>query len=52
MGFVAGKHGQDLIESGRAGKVLRACGDVLRRITRSTSPASSPTPLVPIRGVL
>ncbi len=32
MEFVAGVHGQDLIESGHAGEVLRACGTVLRRI--------------------
>ncbi|HEX6686951.1 MAG TPA: phosphotransferase [Candidatus Limnocylindrales bacterium] len=32
MGFVAGVHGQDLIEAGHAVPVLRACGRMLRRI--------------------
>jgi aminoglycoside phosphotransferase (APT) family kinase protein len=31
-GFVSGMHGQDLIDSGMAGQVLRACGRMLRRI--------------------
>jgi aminoglycoside phosphotransferase (APT) family kinase protein len=30
--LVAGEHGQDLIAAGHAGRVLAACGDVLRRI--------------------
>lgn len=30
--FVAGEHGQDLIVAGHAGRVLGACGGVLRRI--------------------
>src|SRR5690349_4528183 len=32
MEFVAGVHGQELVEAGMAGSVLRACGRVLRRI--------------------
>jgi tRNA A-37 threonylcarbamoyl transferase component Bud32 len=32
MAFVAGTHGQDLIASGHAEHVLRACGEVLSRI--------------------
>jgi aminoglycoside phosphotransferase (APT) family kinase protein len=31
-GFVAGRHGQDLIDAGQAGDVLRGCGEVLARI--------------------
>lgn len=30
--FLPGEHGQDLIEQGHAGEVLRACGEVLRRL--------------------
>jgi Ser/Thr protein kinase RdoA (MazF antagonist) len=32
LGFVAGAHGQDLIEAGHAAPVLRSCGQTLRRI--------------------
>jgi aminoglycoside phosphotransferase len=32
MEFVVGVHGQELIEAGTAGPVLRACGQMLRRI--------------------
>jgi aminoglycoside phosphotransferase (APT) family kinase protein len=32
MEFVAGVHGQELIEAGYAREVMRACGEVLRRI--------------------
>jgi aminoglycoside phosphotransferase len=32
MGFIAGIHGQELIETGQAAPVLRACGQTLRRI--------------------
>lgn len=32
MGFVAGTHGQELIQAGHAERVLRACGEVLSRI--------------------
>lgn len=32
MRFVAGVHGQDLIEAGMAGPVLRACGHLLRQV--------------------
>jgi len=32
LGFVAGEHGEDLIDAGHATEVLRACGAVLREI--------------------
>ncbi|GIH16902.1 phosphotransferase family protein [Rugosimonospora africana] len=32
MGFVEGVHGQEMIEAGMAGPVLRACGQTLRQI--------------------
>jgi len=32
LGFVAGVHGQDLVEAGHAAAVLSACGAMLRRI--------------------
>jgi aminoglycoside phosphotransferase (APT) family kinase protein len=32
MEFVAGMHGQELIEAGHAAPVLRACGEMLRRV--------------------
>jgi Ser/Thr protein kinase RdoA (MazF antagonist) len=32
MGLLAGMHGQELIEAGHAGPVLRACGEMLRHI--------------------
>jgi len=32
LGFVAGVHGQELIEAGQAAPVLRACGQTLRRL--------------------
>jgi aminoglycoside phosphotransferase (APT) family kinase protein len=32
MAFVRGIHGQELLDAGRAGDVLRACGAMLRRI--------------------
>jgi len=32
LAFVAGVHGQELIEAGMAGAVLRACGRTLRHI--------------------
>jgi aminoglycoside phosphotransferase (APT) family kinase protein len=38
MGFVAGVQGQELIEAGHASAVLRACGEVLRRIHAVPAP--------------
>jgi aminoglycoside phosphotransferase len=35
LGFVAGAHGQDLIDAGQAGPVLRSCGAMLRRLTEA-----------------
>jgi aminoglycoside phosphotransferase (APT) family kinase protein len=32
LGLMSGVHGQELIDAGRAGPVLRACGQMLRRI--------------------
>lgn len=32
LGFVAGAHGQDLIDEGHAAEVLRSCGTLLRRL--------------------
>ncbi len=32
LGFVAGAHGQDLIDQGHAAQVLQACGKLLRRL--------------------
>lgn len=32
LGFMQGVHGQELIDEGRAGQVLRACGQMLRHI--------------------
>jgi aminoglycoside phosphotransferase (APT) family kinase protein len=32
MGFVAGAHGQDLIDAGHAEEVLRSCGAILKRL--------------------
>jgi tRNA A-37 threonylcarbamoyl transferase component Bud32 len=32
MGFLPGRHGQDLIDAGHAPGVLRSCGEALRRI--------------------
>lgn len=38
MGFMAGQHGQDLIDDGNADGVLSACGSLLRRL-HSLNPA-------------
>jgi hypothetical protein len=32
LGFVAGEHGQDLMEAGQEAAVLEACGNLLRRV--------------------
>jgi hypothetical protein len=41
LGFLPGLHGQDLIERGRAGSVLLACGRMLQRI-HAVSPGRLP----------
>ena len=47
MEFVAGVHGQELVESGHAIQVLRTCGEVLRRIHAVNVTDTLPDGVVP-----
>jgi len=53
IGWVPGRHGQELIEAGHAAEVLRACGAVLRHIQRVDPRAvlGQEAPRVGARGV-
>jgi aminoglycoside phosphotransferase (APT) family kinase protein len=46
LGFMPGVQGQELIESGHGAEVMRACGEVLRRIHAVPPPGSPPGPVL------
>jgi aminoglycoside phosphotransferase len=50
LGFMPGTPGQELMESGHAAEVLRACGTVLRRIHAVSPPPGSPPGTVLVHG--